>query len=105
MLRFLQYEQQRHLGYMAAGLLPDSWSNHKKAELKSHDKVIKILFDLGESEEQNKKLEVRLREAWSSHWGDPSDPETQRKINDTAEALRQRRQVEVKDDRFGRNTV
>lgn len=98
MLKFFQYDQGRHLGYMAAGLLPESWKTHHKRELHSHDELIRILFDLGDSDEQQSKLEGALRNAWAREWGDPADPETKRKIDETAEALRRRRQTEVKDD-------
>jgi len=97
MLDFLKYEQQRHLGYMASGLQPDPWNAYRKRELQSNEELVRILFDLGDSDEQQSKLEDALRTAWGQHYGDPDDPETKKKIDATAAALRQQRQMEVKD--------
>ena len=105
MLKFLRYEQKRHLGYMASGLQSDSWNKHRELELKRHDEIVRVLFDLGKENDQKQRLEAGLRKAWAEHWGDPNDAETQKKIDATAEALRRRRMKEVKDDPTGRNIV
>ena len=105
MLDVLRCDSQRHLAYMAGGLLPDSWESHRKKEQKSHEEWTRLWFDLGQAEEQQAELEDALRTGWGIHFGDPDDPETQRKIDETAAALRQRRQTEVSDDRDGSNAV
>jgi hypothetical protein len=52
--------------------------------------IIKLLFPWLEvsREEVRKQQAVKLREAWESWFGKLDDPETQRRINETAEWLR-----------------
>lgn len=70
----------------------ESWEAQSQQEAQAYRKAaLQMLLQTGGDEEPRQQMAQRLTQLWESNFGSLKDPETQRKIDEVAEAMRRTR--------------
>jgi len=86
---------QRSLAYIAVpNIGRESFTRHHEQEKEAFIEYLSSLFfQKNEQGDRKKAMAARMRDAWAAEFGDLDSPETQKKIDDVAAALRHQRDV------------